>query len=152
MVMLGLKLTGAMPFKEVYCHAMVRDAEGRKMSKSKGNVIDPVDVIRGVSLETLHKQLLDGNLDEKEIKKAQANQKKQFPNGIPQCGTDALRFALCAYSAGGRDINLDVLRIEGYRKFCNKIFNATKFAMLKLDAEFIPLPIAKVCTRSFVIS
>ncbi len=152
MVMLGLKLTGTMPFKEVYCHAMVRDAEGRKMSKSKGNVIDPVDVIRGVSLETLHRQLLDGNLDEKEIKKAQTNQKKQFPNGIPQCGTDALRFALCAYSAGGRDINLDVLRIEGYRKFCNKIFNATKFAMLKLDEEFVPLPIAKVCTRSFVIS
>ncbi|KIY44702.1 hypothetical protein FISHEDRAFT_67400 [Fistulina hepatica ATCC 64428] len=143
MVMLGLKLTGKMPFKEVYCHAMIRDAHGRKMSKSLGNVIDPLDVISGVSLETLHEKLLEGNLDEREIKKAKEGQKKDFPKGIPQCGTDALRFALCAYSAGGRDINLDILRVEGYRKFCNKVFNATKFAMLKLDASFVPEPTAK---------
>ncbi|KAK7031713.1 tRNA synthetases class I-domain-containing protein [Favolaschia claudopus] len=143
MVLLGIKLTGQVPFKEVYCHAMIRDAHGRKMSKSLGNVIDPIDVIEGVALEALHEKLKDGNLDEKEIVKATAGQKKDFPKGIPQCGTDALRFALCAYSSGGRDINLEILRVEGYRKFCNKIFNATKFAMLKLDESFVPEPTAK---------
>ncbi|KAF9523002.1 tRNA synthetases class I-domain-containing protein [Crepidotus variabilis] len=143
MVMLGTHLTGQMPFKEVYCHAMIRDAHGRKMSKSLGNVVDPLDVISGVSLEALHQKLLEGNLDEREITKAKAGQKKDFPKGIPQCGTDALRFALCAYSGGGRDINLEILRVEGYRKFCNKIFNATKFAMLKFDEMFVPLSDAK---------
>ncbi|PPR04623.1 hypothetical protein CVT26_015002 [Gymnopilus dilepis] len=140
MVMLGIHLTGQMPFKEVYCHAMIRDAHGRKMSKSLGNVIDPLDVIQGLGLEELHQKLYEGNLDEREITKAKAGQKKDFPKGIPQCGTDALRFALCAYSSGGRDINLEILRVEGYRKFCNKIFNATKFAMLRLDEEFVPQP------------
>lgn len=101
MVMLGVKLTGKVPFNEVLCHAMVRDAHGRKMSKSLGNVIDPVDVIQGLSLEALHEKLHEGNLDEREILKAKQGQKKDFPKGIPQCGTDALRFALCAYTSGG---------------------------------------------------
>lgn len=101
MVMLGIHLTGKVPFREVYCHAMIRDAHGRKMSKSLGNVIDPIDVIQGLELENLHQKLYEGNLDEKEIQKAIAGQKKDFPKGIPQCGTDALRFALCAYSGGG---------------------------------------------------
>ena len=144
MCLLGVYLTGKMPFEEVYCHAMIRDAHGRKMSKSLGNVIDPIDVIHGISLETLLAKLEDGNLDEKEITKAKAGQKKDFPKGIPQCGTDALRFALCAYSGGGRDINLDILRVEGYRKFCNKVFNATKFAMLKLEGGYEVCEEAKV--------
>lgn len=144
MVLLGIKLTGQMPFKEVYCHAMIRDAHGRKMSKSLGNVIDPIDVIQGLPLAQLHDKLYEGNLDDREIAKAREGQKKDFPKGIPQCGTDALRFALCAYSGGGRDINLEILRVEGYRKFCNKIFNATKFAMLKLDEAFVPQPCIKV--------
>jgi len=101
MVLLGIKLTGQIPFREVYCHAMIRDAHGRKMSKSLGNVIDPIDVIHGVDLETLHQKLREGNLDDKEIAKAEAGQKKDFPRGIPECGSDALRFALCAYSSGG---------------------------------------------------
>ena len=101
MVMLGLKLTGKMPFEEVICHAMIRDAHGRKMSKSLGNVIDPIDVVEGASLEKLHGQLLSGNLPPKEVEIAKKGQKADFPNGIPQCGTDALRFALCAYSSGG---------------------------------------------------
>ncbi|KDQ17416.1 hypothetical protein BOTBODRAFT_30213 [Botryobasidium botryosum FD-172 SS1] len=143
MVMLGVKLTGQVPFKEVLCHAMVRDAHGRKMSKTLGNVIDPVDVIQGLSLEALGEKLHEGNLDEREIAKAKQGQKKDFPKGIPQCGTDALRFALCAYTGGGRDINLEILRVEGYRKFCNKIWNATKFAMLKLDETFVPEPTSK---------
>ncbi|KAF4597436.1 hypothetical protein EYR40_007895 [Pleurotus pulmonarius] len=143
MVLLGIHLTGKVPFEEVYCHAMIRDAHGRKMSKSLGNVIDPLDVIQGLPLEALHEKLYEGNLDEKEIQKAKLGQKKDFPKGIPQCGTDALRFALCAYSGGGRDINLEILRVEGYRKFCNKIFNATKFAMLKLDETFVPEALPK---------
>ncbi|KAK7696379.1 hypothetical protein QCA50_001033 [Cerrena zonata] len=143
MVLLGIHLTGKMPFEEVFCHAMIRDAHGRKMSKSLGNVIDPVDVIQGLDLESLHAKLYEGNLDEKEIAKAKSGQKKDFPKGIPQCGTDALRFSLCAYQAFGRDINLDIQVVEGYRKFCNKIFNATKFAMLRLGDNFVPEPVAK---------
>ncbi|KAK0545239.1 valine--tRNA ligase [Tilletia horrida] len=138
MIMLGVYLTDTIPFKEVFCHAMVRDAHGRKMSKSLGNVIDPIDVIEGCTLESLHETLRQGNLDEKEVAKAMTGQKKDFPKGIPQCGTDALRFALCAYTSAGRDINLDILRIEGYRKFCNKLWNATKFALMKLEDGFQP--------------
>ncbi|CAD6904618.1 unnamed protein product [Tilletia controversa] len=138
MIMLGVYLTDTIPFKEVFCHAMVRDAHGRKMSKSLGNVIDPLDVIEGCGLEALHEQLRQGNLDDKEVTKAMAGQKKDFPKGIPQCGTDALRFALCSYTSAGRDINLDILRVEGYRKFCNKLWNATKFALMKLEGDFKP--------------
>lgn len=140
MTILGVKLTGKMPFSEVFCHAMIRDAHGRKMSKSKGNVIDPIDVIDGITLEALANQLQSGNLDEKELKTALAGQKADFgkTNGIPPCGADALRFALCAYTSSGRSINLDVLRVEGYRKFCNKLWNATKFALLKLEDGFTP--------------
>lgn len=101
-------------YREVYLHPIVRDAHGRKMSKSLGNVIDPMDVITGISLEDLHKQLQDGNLDPKEIEKAKQGQKQDYPDGIPECGTDALRFALCAMCSG-RDINLDILRVQGYR-------------------------------------
>ena len=116
MVLLGIYLTGEVPFSEVFCHAMIRDAHGRKMSKSLGNVIDPIDVIEGASLQALHAQLRQGNLAAKEVELAEKGQKKDFPNGIPQCGTDALRFALANYSSGGRDINLEILRVEGYRK------------------------------------
>ncbi|KZC14461.1 PREDICTED: valine--tRNA ligase [Dufourea novaeangliae] len=135
MVFLGQKLMGKLPFKEVYLHAMVRDAHGRKMSKSLGNVIDPMDVINGISLEDLHKQLLDTNLDPKELKRAIEGQKRDYPQGIPECGTDALRFALCAYTTQGRDINLDILRVQGYRFFCNKIWNATKFGLTYLNCD-----------------
>ncbi|KAJ1656257.1 valine--tRNA ligase [Dispira simplex] len=138
MVMAGIKLTGKVPFKEVFCHAMVRDAHGRKMSKSLGNVIDPIDVIEGITLTDLQAKLTQGNLDEREVKKAAAGQAADFPKGIPECGTDALRFALCAYTATGRDLNLDILRVEGYRKFCNKLWNATRFALLKLGDGFQP--------------
>ncbi|XP_072331843.1 valine--tRNA ligase isoform X2 [Scyliorhinus torazame] len=138
MVMLGLKLTGKLPFKEVYLHAIVRDAHGRKMSKSLGNVIDPLDVIFGITLEGLYAQLLESNLDPVEIERAKAGQKSDYPDGIPECGTDALRFALCAYTSQGRDINLDVNRILGYRHFCNKLWNATKFAIRGLGENFTP--------------
>ncbi|KAI9568346.1 tRNA synthetases class I-domain-containing protein [Boletus coccyginus] len=139
------------PFGEVLCHAMIRDAHGRKMSKSLGNVIDPLDIIRGLPLQDLHQKLYEGNLDDREIAKAVAGQKKDFPKGIPECGTDGLRFALCAYSGGGRDINLEILRVEGYRKFCNKIFNATKFAMLKFEPDFVPIDVAKLTRNESLV-
>uniref|UniRef100_A0A673ISI1 Valine--tRNA ligase n=1 Tax=Sinocyclocheilus rhinocerous TaxID=307959 RepID=A0A673ISI1_9TELE len=145
MVMMSLKLTGSLPFKEVYLHAVVRDAHGRKMSKSLGNVIDPLDVITGISLEGLYALLMDSNLDPLEIEKAKQGQKSDYPSGIPECGTDALRFALCAYTSQGRDINLDVNRILGYRHFCNKLWNAVKFAMRTLGEGFVPWVKAQLC-------
>ncbi|PSN35861.1 Valine--tRNA ligase [Blattella germanica] len=138
MVFFGQTLLKKLPFKEVYLHPIVRDAHGRKMSKSLGNVIDPMDVITGISLEDLHSQLYGSNLDPKEIEKAKEGQKQDYPNGIPECGTDALRFALCAYILQGRDINLDILRVQGYRFFCNKLWNATRFALTYLGNDFKP--------------
>ncbi|KAG5462845.1 MAG: tRNA synthetases class I-domain-containing protein, partial [Olpidium bornovanus] len=143
MVMLGMKLTGQVPFSEVFCHAMVRDAHGRKMSKSLGNVIDPIDVIEGISLQELQKRLDRGNLDPREVAKAKEGQRIDYPNGIPQCGTDALRFALCAYTASGASVNLDILRVDGYRRFCNKLWNATRFCLMKLGGDFKPNPSGK---------
>jgi len=138
MVMLGQTLTGKLPFSEVYLHAMIRDAYGRKMSKSLGNMIDPLDVITGIPLPGLHLRLDEYNLPQTEFDKAKKGQKDMFPDGIPECGTDALRFSLCAYNQQGRDMNLDVLRIQGYRHFCNKLWNATKFAMLNFSDSFVP--------------
>jgi valyl-tRNA synthetase len=138
MVMLGFELLDKLPFTEVYLHAMIRDKYGRKMSKSLGNVIDPLDVINGIQLEDLHKQLYDGNLEAKEIERAKAGQKLDFPQGIPECGTDALRFALCSYTSQGRDINLDVLRVQGYRFFCNKLWNASKFSLSNFGEAYKP--------------
>ncbi|CAB1448955.1 unnamed protein product [Pleuronectes platessa] len=99
--MLGTELTGQLPFKQVLFHSLVRDKHGRKMSKSLGNVIDPLDVIHGVSLERLQEKVMEGNLDPREQLLAIEAQRKDFPKGIPQCGTDALRFALCSHKMQG---------------------------------------------------
>ena len=138
MIMLGLKMTGQVPFREVYCHGLIRDSEGRKMSKSLGNVIDPTDVMLGTTLQNLHDKLLVGNLDPKELVKATKFQKTAFPDGIPQCGADALRFSLVSYTTGGSDINLDVKVIHANRKFCNKIYQAAKYVLGRLDSSFVP--------------
>jgi valyl-tRNA synthetase len=137
MVMMGLELTDTLPFHTVFLHAMVRDSEGRKMSKSLGNVIDPLEVIDGCTLATLIERLENGNLPQKEIERAKKNINESFPDGIPECGSDALRFGLLAYCAQGRDINLDVKVVVAYRKFCNKLWNATRFA-LKYIEDFQP--------------
>lgn len=136
MVMLGMKLTGQVPFKKIFLHAMVRDAHGRKMSKSLGNVIDPLDVIHGISLDGLLKKLEQGNLDKNEVKKARDGMIMDFPNGIAECGADALRFALVAYTAQSEKINLDIQRVVGYRLWCNKLWNAIRFAMINLGKDF----------------
>lgn len=137
MVMMGLELTDELPFHTVYLHAMVRDKEGRKMSKSLGNVIDPLEVINGCTLESLLKKLDGGNLPAKEVEKSKKDQAEDFPDGIPECGSDALRFGLLAYTVQGKDVNLDIKRVVGYRNFCNKLWNATRFA-LQFVSDFQP--------------
>jgi valyl-tRNA synthetase len=101
MVMMSLELTDRLPFTDVYLHAIIRDAHGRKMSKTLGNVIDPLDVISGISLEQLQQQLENSNLDPKELERAKEGQQNDYPKGIPECGTDALRFTLCSYANQG---------------------------------------------------
>lgn len=138
MIMFSLKLTGQVPFKEVYCHSLIRDSEGRKMSKSLGNVIDPIDIMEGISLADLNAKLRTGNLDPKELKTAEKYQKTAFPQGIPECGADALRMALVGYTTGGGDIAFSVDVIHGYRRFCNKIYQATKYVLGRLGSDFVP--------------
>ena len=107
------------------------------MSKSKGNVIDPLEVMDSCSLDTILKKLYESNLPQSEVKEAEIEKKKKFPNGIPECGTDALRFGLLAYMIQS-SINLDVQRVVGYKQFCNKLWNITKFALSNLPADFVP--------------
>ncbi|KAK4629503.1 Valine--tRNA ligase, mitochondrial [Fulvia fulva] len=138
MIFFGLKLTGKVPFTEVYCHSLIRDSEGRKMSKSLGNVIDPVDIMDGISLQALNDKLKVGNLAPKEIDRAVKWQKSAFADGIDQCGADALRFSLINYTTGGGDISFDVKVMRSYRNFCNKIYQATKYVLGNLPADFTP--------------
>lgn len=138
MIMLSLKLTGEVPFKEVYCHSLIRDSEGRKMSKSLGNVIDPLDIISGIDLAALHEKLRHGNLHPDEIARAEKYQKTAFPQGIPECGADALRFTLISYATGGSDINFDIKVMAAYRRFCNKVWQASKYVLGKLPQDFSP--------------
>ncbi|XP_063794068.1 valine--tRNA ligase, mitochondrial [Pseudophryne corroboree] len=144
MVMLGEQLTGQLPFKEVLLHSMVRDAHGRKMSKSLGNVLDPLDVMTGISLESLRNKLREGNLDPWECKVAESALVKDYPHGIPECGTDALRFALCSHRLHGDNINLDVSVVVSFRHFCNKIWNGVKFTLSALGEGFSPLPLEEL--------
>ncbi|KAK0703065.1 tRNA synthetases class I-domain-containing protein [Lasiosphaeria miniovina] len=139
MIMLSLKLTGRVPFNEVYCHSLIRDSDGRKMSKSLGNVIDPLDIINGIELQDLHAKLLVGNLKEDEVKKATKYQQTAFPSGIPECGADALRFTLLSYTTGGGDISFDIKVMHAYRRFCNKVWQASKYVLGKLPQDFVPL-------------
>jgi valyl-tRNA synthetase len=182
MVMMCQELTGKLPFRDVrqsyfssvflrvlnllkfvlvvqvYLHSLIRDAHGRKMSKSLGNVVDPMDVREGITLEAMQAKLKEGNLDPREYTKAAQGMASDFPQvsfafvcfgflafrnwcfdvqGIPECGVDAMRFALCSFSTQGRDINLDVLRIHGYRRFCNKIWQAVRLTLQKLGPDFV---------------
>ncbi|KAK3675677.1 hypothetical protein LTR78_004318 [Recurvomyces mirabilis] len=138
MIIFGLKLTDKVPFTEVYCHSLVRDSEGRKMSKSLGNVIDPVDIMDGIALNDLTAKLATGNLAPKEVERATKWQKSAFPDGIDECGADALRFSLINYTTGGGDISFEVKVMRGYRNFCNKIYQATKFVLGALPDDYTP--------------
>jgi valyl-tRNA synthetase len=138
MVMLGLELTGELPFKQVYFHPLVRDAHGRKMSKSLGNVIDPMDVIHGITREQMEAKLLQGNLPAQEIDKATKGIRKDYPQGISQCGSDALRFGLCDYTRQPDGINMNANKIKVFRQFANKLWNAIKFFQLYQPAHWNP--------------